>query len=223
MTGWNYPQWLMQNENWALQQVRDSHVQALNEMGEYSLFTLMWYAKDYDAGLVRLCPTCTISQGVLSRMSQAYEQPTREKCPDCFGTHFEGGFRAQIVRQSLWTDHNTDTQRTPRGEVSTDAMVVETTEDFVFRHGDYIFRSNGDRYQGEEIGGTWIRAGFDIPDFNRSVAGQISQARLEAPASVAFLIPPTADRLNTILQVPTRTHFPPDFRDIETIRGPLIL
>lgn len=215
-------QWITERETWAQQQVRDSHVQALNEMGEYAVFTLLWWAKDHDAGLVALCPTCTLSDAVLGRMSAAYEQPTREKCPDCYGTHFQGGIRAQIVRPSLWTDSNTDTQRTPRGEVSSDAMVIETTEDFTFRHGDYIFRADGSRYQGEEINSTWIRSGFDVPDRLKSVAGQIDQARLEDPSSVAYMIPPSADRLSEILRVSTATHFPPDFGDVEIRNGPLI-
>jgi hypothetical protein len=214
--------WLGRAENWAERQVRDSHVEAMNLMGEYALFTLMWHAKDFAAGLVAVCPTCTMTGTVLDRASKAYQQPTRELCPDCFGTHFEGGFRAQIIRPCLWTDHNTDTRNTPRGEVSTDSMVVETTEDFEFRSGDYIFRANGDRYQGQELSGAWIRTGFSVPDFERSVAGQISQAKLEDPASVAFIIPPTADRLDQVLTVPVNTHFPLDFSANEVIRGPLL-
>jgi hypothetical protein len=216
------PYWLAEREGWAQTQVRDSHVQALNEMGEYALFTLMWYAKDHADGLVDVCQTCTLSANQLGRMSAAYEQPTREKCPDCFGTHFEGGYRAQIIRPSLWTDSNTDTEKTRRGEVTTDAMVIETTEDFSFRHGDYVFRANGARYQGEELSSAWIRAGFDVPDDAKSVAGQISQARLEDPSSVAYLLPPTADVLSSILRVPAGTHFTPDFSASETVRGPLI-
>jgi len=214
--------WLDQRELWAQQQVRDSHTEALYQMGEFAVFTLLWYAKDYDKGLVALCPTCTLSDSVLGRMSHAYEQPTREKCPDCYGTHFQGGIRAQIVRPSLWTDSNTDTQHTPRGEASSDAMVIETTEDFSFRHGDYVFRADGGRYQGEELSGTWIRSGFDVPDYQKSVAGQISQARLEDPASVAYMIPPSADRLSAILRVTTGTHWPPDFSALEQINGPLV-
>lgn len=217
-------QWVSEQEGWARNQVRDSHLEALNLMGEYSMFTLLWWAKDYEKGLVALCPTCTLSDSVLGRISRAYEQPIREKCPDCYGTHFAGGVRAQIVRPALWTDSNTDTEHTPRGEVTTDSMVIETTEDFSFRHGDYIFRATGDRYQGQEINPAWIRSGFDVPDTQKSVAGQIDQARLEdSKASVAYIIPPTQDRLSQILRVAPGTHFPPDFSDVEVINGPLVV
>src|SRR2546430_9574388 len=111
-------QWIAEREGWAHNQIRDSHLQALSQMGEYSMFTLMWWAKDYAAGLVALCPTCTLSNEMLGRISKAYEQPTREKCPDCYGTHFAGGIRAPIVRPALWTDSNTDTERTRPGEVT---------------------------------------------------------------------------------------------------------
>jgi hypothetical protein len=216
------PYWQRQPELWAEDQVADSHEEALHYFGEYAVFVLMWRAVDYDAGLVEHCSRC-YAAGTLGRESAAYGQPFERRCPVCFGTTFEGGYRARIVRPSMWTDSQPDTVDHARGELHTDAMAIETTADFTFRHGDYVFRKDGTRYRGVELAGAWVRSGYDTPGPDRLVGGSIPQARLEDPSSVAYLIPPDAATISAALGAADRLHLPSSFADIEDLRGPLLI
>jgi hypothetical protein len=83
------PYYLREPQRWAVDQERQRHLQALYTVGEWTMFCLMWNLEDFQNGLVTRCSVC------YNRSSQAYKQGERNKCPDCFGTTFEGGFRAQ--------------------------------------------------------------------------------------------------------------------------------
>ena len=47
-----------------------------------------WRAYDFDAGLVRHCPTC---------WDDVLKQPSDSCCPDCYGTGFEGGYQGPFL------------------------------------------------------------------------------------------------------------------------------
>jgi len=215
------PYWLSRDQQWARDQIAVSHREALYAHGEYAMFVLMWRAADLNAGLVGRCRRCYLSLG---KVAEAFEQPSQNRCENCFGSTFEGGFRARIIRPSLWGDSSPDTARTPRGEVRSDSMSVETTDDFTLHHGDYVFRAEGTRWQALELAGSWARTGFSDPRQLTSVAGLIAQARLEDPvASVAYDIPPPNSVLGSLLRRPIEQHFPPDLSLAEVVRGPLIV
>lgn len=215
------PYWLTRDQQWAREQVEESHLEALYALGEYSMFVLLWHSMDFEAGLVDRCARCYLAAG---RIAEAFGQGTDARCPDCFGTTFEGGYRARIIRPGIWTDASTNTSRTPRGEVVSDTMTVETTSDFVLRHGDFIFRAGGLRYQSSETDGAWVRSGFDVPDDIKAVASVMHEVKLEDDrASVAFDIPPTDDDLSVILRAPLTRHLVPDMSAYEDIRGPLVV
>lgn len=211
-------QWLGPTQDWAHASVRDSHVQALNQMGEYSFFVLLWRIQDFKANLVARCSVCYVGD----RAAQVYEQSNDERCPSCFGTTFEAGYKAKIVRPAIWTDDTPDTIESRRGVLNTDtSKSIETTEDFDFHHGDYILRADGKRYQGQELSTTWLHADFSPQDQARMMAGNIPKVVLEDPSSVSYLIPPTdPDDLTSILA--TNVHYPPDFTSVEDVRGPLV-
>lgn len=214
------PYWLARDQQWARDQVAASHLEALYALGEYSMFVLMWHALDYRAGLVGRCPRCFVALG---RVADAFGQAGQVDCPDCYGTTFEGGYRARIVRPALWSDVVTDTAQTPRGEVVADSMVLETAGDFTMRHGDYVFRAGGTRYRTGELTGVWVRSGFDVPDGDKSVAGIFSRVTLEDPvASVAYRIPPSAEGVDLVLRQPASQHLAPDLAAAEDVRGPLL-
>jgi hypothetical protein len=203
-------------QNWAVEQERQRHNQALWQLGENTLFCLLWTAKDYDAGLVGLCPTCASD-----RISKAYGQPTRNKCPDCFGTRFQGGYRALIVRPAVFTDADDGQSFTARGVVQPQEVHMETTSDFRVHGGDYAMRATGERLQLRTPQRTTLRTGFGTP-YQRDVATayNLTRAAVEDQESVAYTIPPNTDALITILSRSGAT--PPSFSDVEVIRAPLI-
>jgi hypothetical protein len=208
-------------EAWAEDEVRQQHLEALFAFGEWACFALMWRPADEAAGLVERCSTCYVGEG---RAARAFRQGAQEKCPNCYGTTFEGGYRARVIRPAIFTDRVADSQDAPRGTLVTDQVTVETTIDFTFHRGDYVFRASGERYQGDEKNAVVVRSGFDNPDQAIAVAGSISQARLEDKASVAYLIPPTPEVLATVLRRPVSEHLPADLSAYEvTDRGPTLL
>lgn len=213
--------WVRRTEDWAVAQVLNSHLDVMYAYGEYSMFVLMWRADDLLAGLVTLCATCTAED---IRAFDAYDQPTRRRCPDCYGTTFEGGYRARIVRPALWTDLEQDSADSPRGEVVNSTMSVETTSDFTLHTGDYAFRLGGARYRMAEMNVLPVRSGFESPGAAVTVAGVVSLATLEDPSSVAYLIPPSPANVQTALTVPPGTHLVSDTASAwESVRGPLLV
>lgn len=177
------------HQQWAAEIVGASHEEALYAYGELALFTLMWRPVDFEAGRVGRCSTCF--NGTKARNAAAFEQPTKRECPDCFGSTFEGGFRAQIIRPSLFADRNEEMRDEIRGTMVSDTIRVETTGEFVLHKDDYVFRFDGARYQVEEKAEDVVRPGFGNPRSERSVAGPTTAHREES-TSVAFLIPPVS-------------------------------
>ncbi len=189
--------WLLRSqEKWANDLVVASHMEALYTYGEPCIFTLMWRAQDHDDGLVELCSQC------MGRSALAFQQSERSKCPNCYGTTFEGGIKRQVIRPALFNDRNVEMTDTNKGTVSIDTLMVETTPDFAFRKGDFIFRYSGERYQGEEKGEGVVRTGYGNPDPEDSFRGTIPSVRLEDLTSIAHTIPPFLPEIKTLLDGP---------------------
>lgn len=201
---------------WAVDQERARHDQALWSLGEAALFCLLWTARDYDNGLVTLCTRCASD-----RISKAYGQASQNKCPQCFGTRFEGGFRAMIVRPAIFTDADDSQSFTARGTVSPQEVHLETTSDFRVRSGDYVMRATGERLQLRAPQRTTLRTGFGTPyQHEVGTAYNLARAAVEDEDSVVYLIPPEKDDVIEILSRTGPT--PPSWADIEVIRAPLI-
>lgn len=207
------PYWTPITQGWASNILESSHVDALYMFGEWALFTMFWRVQDETAGLVGRCPSCYAG----SREAQAFGQPERKKCPDCYGTSFEGGFRAQIVRPALFADRNIETTDTEHGTVISDAIHVETTGDFAMKAGDLVVRYDGTRFKVEEKDESILRTGFS-PPVEVSYSGNIPLAHLDDPTSPSFLVPPTSASALRALLTPPNTHLVPDLSTQETIR-----
>lgn len=219
------PAWQRDVQRFAISEERRRHVQALWQYGELAVFCLMWTAADSAAGLVGRCQRCfaspAASLGTEDRISASYGQGNQYACPDCFGTQFEGGFRALIVRPAIFNDLDKGQTKSAKGVVQPGALGIETTPDFRVRAGDYCFRADGDRFQLRKPKRTTLRTGFATP-WQQDTAIDYNQlnAALEDPASVAYKIPPAAAQLAQVLG--TYTRVPADFSWFEVIRAPLI-
>lgn len=187
-------------QDWATHRLDAQHEEALLAFGELALFTLMWRPIDFEEGRVDRCPTCF--GGDKARYAAAFEQPVKKECPDCFGTTFEGGFRAQIIRPAIFANRNQEMHDGARGTSVTDSIRVEITGDFHLRKDDYIIRFDNSRFQVEERLEDVPRDGFGPALAGDSVAGSTTAHR-EEETSVAFLIPPrSALNLRTMLGRP---------------------
>lgn len=217
------PYYVRDTQGWSVEQERQRHNQALFSVGEYAMFALMWHLEDFLAGLVGRCTTCTGAPGSKQAIIQAsYNQPTKNRCPNCYGTTFEGGYRALIVRPAIFSDTDESEALQARGIVNPSDIDVESTTDFRVRSNDYVFRSNNDRYQLGVPARIQLRTGFGpVTQTAAAIGYNHARASYENPsASVAYDIPPNGATLSNIL---IRGRFTPaDFTDYEVIRGPLI-
>jgi hypothetical protein len=187
------------------------------------MFALMWHIQDFQHGLVDRCQRCFEGgDGPDAAIARAYKQPTQNKCPSCFGTTFEGGYKALIVRPAIFSDTDESETFQARGVVHPNDLDVESTTDFRVRSQDYVFRASGDRYQLRVPQRVTLRSGFAHPHQSQEAIGyNHARASMEDPeASVAYLIPPPTQTLTSLLATVGKT--PPDFSQYETIRAPLI-
>lgn len=214
------PYHLADREPFAYNWLSTSHQEALYGYGEYTMFILLWLAKDVEDGLVGICPLCS-----QDRISKAYRQPTRSDCANCFGTGFDGGYRARIVRPAIWADDNIEDAETQRGSVQSANVSLETTNDFTLHNYDIAIRSNNDRYRAAQAGDTtYLRTGFGQPqDVNATIGMNVASMRLEEESSLAYRIPPVDPTyIATTLAVPPGQRTPEIFTAAEDIRGPLL-
>lgn len=212
------PYYVRERQTWAVDQEHLRHNQALYMVGEWAMFCLLWHMRDHTAGLVQRCPTCFLSRG---KTAEAYGQSDRTNCPNCFGTTFEGGYKALIVRPTIFSDSDESEQRNARGVVNPQDLNLESTTDFRVRTGDYVFRSTGDRYFLRVPQRITVRTGFGTPHQSQAAIGyNHARASLEDRTSVAYLIPPSAQDLENILSM--SDYYPIDFTPYEQIRGDLI-
>jgi hypothetical protein len=201
------------------------HTQALYMVGEYAMFVLMWHNDDEIAGLITRCSECQVSgDAIKDQVAAAYGQADQHKCPTCFGTTFEGGFKARIIRPAIFSDADEDEQKQAKGVMKPQDLSVESTTDFRVRSGDYVFRATGDRYYLRVPQRITLRTGFSVPHQSAMAIGyNHARASQEDRTSVAYDIPTgpeDAPPLEDLLTMGSRVPF--DFDPYETIRGPLI-
>lgn len=213
------PYHLTERQDYAVRQERQRHDQALYRLGEYAVFVLMWHLLDFEAGRVTRCSRCYADDNLIA---QVYNQPVENKCPTCFGTTFEGGYKAILVRPSLWDTNEEDYRLSARGEIVTQTSSVQSTSDFRLRTGDYVLRADGSRYQMRTMASNELRTGFAMPTAATAVVGyNYGTVSREDESTVAYLLPPAQTVLATRL-VPPFPQMPPDFGDLEVIRGPVL-
>ena len=204
---------------WAITQEKQRQTEAVYRWGEYVVFALMWRVQDFAAGLVDRCPDCYTAYGLVA---EVFDQPAKAKCPTCFGTTFDGGYRALLVRPVLWGNASEiDQRRGRRGEDFIATVRVQVpADDFQLRTDDYIFRSDGTRWQIKSFDSTTAHTGFG-PKVGRddNLSFQMPEVAMEDPSTVAYLMPPDAPTLASRLTAPGR--FPESFADLENVRGPL--
>lgn len=213
------PYWMPGPEGWARAQVRQHHNEALYRYGEYTMFVLMWRREDFDAGLVTRCTACF---GTYGDIADVFQQPAKERCDTCFGTTYEGGVKARIVRPAIWQESVDDNHRRKQGEVIVNSISVQSTSDFRMRNDDFILRADGTRWSVSNISGDHLVTGFAHEGLGLGdVAFNVGTAKRQDEGTVAYDIPPATALLQSQLAV-TGPNYPFDFSSVEEINGPLI-
>lgn len=213
------PHWLPDRQDFAVQQERWRHDQALYAYGEYTMFALMWTIRDHDTGLVGRCPRCYLARG---KVSEVYKQSDDSLCPECYGTTFEGGYKALIVRPALWDANEEDEREAVRGEVITATSSVQSTSDFRLRTGDHLLRADGTRWQMRTISTNHLRTGFAMPRASTDTVGwNFGTVSREDESSASFLIGPTPSEVVALLDV-VNVRRPQSFQGLDVVRGLLL-
>jgi hypothetical protein len=216
------PYYLRERQNWAIEQERMRHNGALYHIGEWIFLILMWHQLDFERGLVGRCSRCFVDEPTNKgrRIAEVYKQPLQNECPVCFGTTFEGGVRALIVRPAIAADVEESERQGAKGSMHPAALTFETTYDFRCRAGDYIVRADNSRWRINSADRLQVRTGFDHPDqFDDAVAYRLP-AGLEDASTVAYKLPPDENVARLALRQPMR--FPGNFSAHEIENGPLI-
>lgn len=215
----NQPYYVRSDQAWATRNRIYQRDQALYRIGEYAMFVMMWKVSDLQAGLVNRCSRCYNTDDNQDRIGSVYNQALQGKCPQCYGTTFDGGIRAKIVRPALFVDADDDEVKGERGVTHPESLSVEATNDFRARSGDFVIRKDGSRYQITRPTRVTLRTGFYHPNQkNDSIGYARLQANLADKSSVVFQIPPNSEEIQTLLENPG--NYPAQTADI--LNGPLI-
>mgnify|MGYP000923039949 CR=1 FL=1 len=213
---------------YAREHERRAHEEVLTAYGEMTLFVLMWTLADFEAGRVERCSRCQViasddSNTNAEMIFETFKQPAEDRCPNCLGTTFEGGWKAKIVRPAIWDYSEERWDKNQRGYVTNLDARIQTGADFVLADRDYAFRADGTRWRAK--GGTTdrIHDGFGTPsrvDSNLGYAyGTVVR---EDETSIAFDIEPkTRTELTNLLDV-VGEHWPRDYSTVDQIRGPVL-
>lgn len=201
--------------------VRNAHDDALYMVGEWTMFFLKWRIEDHEKGLVARCQVCYLDYGDIA---EVFKQPSKRRCDNCFGTTFEGGIKARLVRPAIWQPNTEEHAEQRRGEIIRNSAMMQSTSDFKMRVGDWVLRADGTRWKMRNPSTNLLRDGFETATPEISNVGYIyGQLDLEDDSSVAYDVPisgvspvPTPEEL-----LGTNTHYLPDFSAHEFINGPL--
>lgn len=206
-------------EPWAIRQARRRHDELLWLRGEYCAIVLMWRVEDEEAGLVARCSECWTPDPV----ADAYGQGTSKKCSSCYGSFFEGGYKAIIYRPSIWDVNEESHEEARRGEVVRQAASIQTTSDFQLRRGDYALRADGSRWQVQTISTNHLRTGFGSTTTAGTSLGWNSASTIrEDETAPVYLIPPDEETLIERLAVANCERWPRDNSPFEVLNGDVL-
>lgn len=213
------PHWSPQPQRWLVDQERQHADEVLYSFGEYALLTMMWTLEDFENGLTTRCSRCWEAR---NEIAEVFGQGGEAKCPNCYGTTFEGGIRAQVIRPVLLNDRTSQhNEEKKRGVHDTATGALQTTADIKLRNGDYAFFLDGTRWQIQAVEETLLRHTFGADaSYDTTIANAVTNVVKEEIGSVAYIIPPTIEQQKQLLTDPG-VHFPTDFSPMEIINGPV--
>lgn len=174
------------------------HNDAIHWYGEMSCFLSWWRPSDFDAGMVDRCSTCTA--GVDAEIFEAYKQPHKTKCPNCYGTTFEGGLRKLLYRPAIWDLTPIKHSLERRGEVEQIRGTIQTLSNIDLYEGDVVVRRDGTRWRMEQPYWQEITTGFGSQQGNASerLRGRSNITLAEAEADPSYLVNVSMDALSLV-------------------------
>lgn len=175
-----------QNQHpYALAQEVQRHDDAVHWYGEMTAFILWWHIHDFEANLVARCSVCYTPLGDIT---EVYRQVPKQKCAGCYGTTFEGGYRAIIYRPAIWDTTRTDSRTEKRGDIVKATGTIQMASGFIARAGDTAVRSDGTHWQLSQAQGPELSTGFGPRGGLDSVIRSKANVQLEDADAVSHLV-----------------------------------
>jgi hypothetical protein len=210
---------LKNREPWAIRRQRRNHDEAVMAYGEYCIIVMLWILPDHEKNLVERCSRCW---GENAEVADVYGQGRQKDCPVCYGTNYEGGYKAILYRPSMWDYNEPTEEEARRGEITRQTASVQLPSDFTPKNGDYLIRRDGTRWQVQSTSTNHLRTGFGTSDARTDALGwNLASVVREDESAVAYLIPPTTEEAIERLSVSDCRYWPMDFSEHEVIRGPV--
>ena len=177
-------------EHYAVDQEILRHDDAVNWYGEMTAFIQWWQVDDFVNGLVVRCSRCFPWQDQTERrIAAAFEQPTQEKCPVCFGTTFEGGYKAITYSPAIWAPGPESSDDIGRhGEHYVRGAQVQPSSIVKLRDGDTAVRLDGTRWRLASPLEGELSTGFGFHgELNEQMRSAIV-ANIQDPSTVDYMV-----------------------------------
>jgi hypothetical protein len=177
-------------EHYAVEQEILRHDDAVNWYGEMTAFIQWWHVDDFVNGLVARCTRCFPWQDSDERrIAEAFEQASQTKCPVCYGTTFEGGYKAITYAPAIWSPGPESSDAIGRhGDHYVRSAQVQPSSIVKLRDGDTAVRLDGTRWRLASPLEGELSTGFGFHgELNEQMRSAIT-ANIQDPTSVDYLV-----------------------------------
>lgn len=169
---------------YSLTQEQLRHDDAVHWYGEMTAFILWWSVIDFESGDVERCSVCYTPLG---DVADVYKQSPESKCSGCFGTTFEGGFRAIVYRPALWSFSEGAEEVRRRGFTSSASCNIQTVSGIRIRDNDIAVRSDGTRWRLDAPRVKLITTGFGPNSVRNDLIGSVVTGNLDDETMPSYL------------------------------------
>lgn len=181
----------LQNRHaYARDQEQLRHDDAANWFGEMTAFILWWSIIDFENGDVERCSTCYTPLGDIA---DVYKQASESHCTNCYGTTFEGGYRALIYRPALWNIDDSSEEVRKRGLATSRSCTIQPVGGIRFRDNDIAVRSDGTRWRFNQPQVSLLTTGFGPNSVYTDQIGSVLSGYMDDETMPSHL--PTVDMI----------------------------
>ena len=162
----------------------------MNWYGEMTAFIQWWHVDDFMDGLVVRCTRCFPWQDRTERrIVEAFEQASQTKCPVCYGTTFEGGYKAIVYAPAIWSPGPESSDAIGRhGDHYVRGAQVQPSSIVKLRDGDTAVRLDGTRWRLASPLEGELSTGFGFHgELNEQMRSAIT-ANIQDPTTVDYMV-----------------------------------
>jgi hypothetical protein len=203
-------------EPWAINQLRRNVRESLQSHGEEVIGLRMFHAGIAGDDV----PRCHCFDDV-------YKQSSEYKCPDCYGTTYQGGVRQVLRLWAMFTDSDWDERKDKRGQYLPEQKQVQIEGDLQLIQNDYLIRVKkwskdhrplelGSRYVLGRTSHDSLRTGNQYGQTDADLVGHKSPVSALDPSHPIYLFPVPDFPVPSVIEKSPKQWFaghgpPPDY------------